>query len=308
MDNKPKEIMFAYNNINNVFDVVKRAADRIGVKVLNEDINTFTIELEGKGGMFSKGDPITITLEKVKDLQTKIYFDDHSSKGTLSSKNDTIERMKMMVDQLLPKMKMPEESNESNDEMNANNQVPDYTIGNNIQQAVYSNQPMDNYNNQIPDYQNQQMMPEQDMYQNQQMVPEQGMYQEQNMANYMPNANYQSMDNYNNQIPDYQNQQMIPEQDMHQNQQMIPEQGMYQEQNMANYMPDASYQQMPMDNPQIIQQQVAADPNQASDPVNDLMMGKFGGSEPKSINSSTAQSSEKKNSDPLLDFMTNMNV
>jgi hypothetical protein len=257
MDNKPKEIMFAYNNINNVFDVVKRAADRIGVKVLNEDINTFTIELEGKGGMFSKGDPITITLEKVKDLQTKIYFDDHSSKGTLSSKNDTIERMKMMVDQLLPKMKMPDESNETNNEMNANNQVPDYTIGNNIQQAVYSTEPMDNYNNQIPDYQNQQM------------VPEQGMYQ---------------------------------------NQQMVPEQGMYQDPNMANYMPDASYQQMPMDNPQVNQQQVSADPNQGSDPVNDLMMGKFGGSEPKSINNSTAQSSEKKNSDPLLDFMTNMNV
>ena len=237
VDNRPKEIMFAYNNINNVFDAVKRAADRIGIKVLNEDINTFTVELEGKGGIFSKGDPITINLEKVKDLQTKIYFDDHSKKGTLASKNETVEKMKLMINQLLPKMKMPEESNETNNMVNDYNQTP---IGNDNEQAAYINQQMDNYNNQ---------------YNNQ----------------------------YNNPIPNYQNGE-------------VPNQVMYQDTNMAGY------------NDQDISNQQVNNQQNVMDPVNDLMMGNYGGSETKTITSAPAQSSAKQNSDPLLDFMNNMNV
>jgi len=319
VDNRPKEIMFAYNNINNVFDAVKRAADRIGIKVLNEDINTFTVELEGKGGIFSKGDPITINLEKVKDLQTKIYFDDHSKKGTLASKNETVEKMKLMINQLLPKMKMPEESNETNNMVNDYNQTP---IGNDNEQAAYSNQQIDNYNNQynnpVPNYQNGEV-PNQVMYQdtnmtgynnqdvsNQQVnnynnqynnpvpdyqngeVPNQVMYQDTNMTGYNnQDVSNQQMDNYNNQynnpIPNYQNGE-------------VPNQVMYQDTNMAGY------------NDQDISNQQVNNQQNVMDPVNDLMMGNYGGSETKTITSAPAQSSAKQNSDPLLDFMNNMNV
>ncbi len=131
MDNKPKDFMFVYNNINNVFDVVKRSTSRIpGAKIISEDINNYTVEMKIGGGLFSKGDNITITLDKVEDLQTKIYFDDHSKKGALATKNKNIEKLKLVIDTLLPKIKMDVES--PNDTVKSNSPVTNNVVANNM--------------------------------------------------------------------------------------------------------------------------------------------------------------------------------
>ncbi len=129
MDNKPKDFMFVYNNINNVFDAIKRSTNRIpSAKIISENIETYTIEMKIGGGLFSKSDNITITLEKLDDLQTKVYFDDHAKKGSLAKKNKNIEKLKLVIDSLLPKVKMDVAS--PNDTVNNNNQMDNNVINN----------------------------------------------------------------------------------------------------------------------------------------------------------------------------------
>ena len=273
-----KDIMLVYNNINNVFGIVKRSADRIaGAKVVNEDINTFQIDMEFNSGMFSKNELVTINLEKINDLQTKIIFDDHSQKGVVAEKNKNIENLKMIIDSLMPKIKVPEGMAKQEED----NQV-----------AVHEPS-MDNMNKQGYN----------DQYDNEVYYDNQG-----NMMN-----NYQPMDNqyqdYQGMNNDYQN---MPMDNGYYNDGQYYQQD-YQQDQYA-YQQDQSFQNY-NDFPQETQNfgQPQYDQNgevsqMESDPVNDLMMGNFDSKEPSQVTNVPSQSSEKMNSDPLRDFMNNMSA
>jgi len=98
--------MLLYNNINDVYNACLNSVKRMPLSsISSDDRENNKIVISFSGGLFSKGEDITVTLEAINDNQTKVNFASSIiDKNNVTPKaNKNIEKIKVTLASLLPK-------------------------------------------------------------------------------------------------------------------------------------------------------------------------------------------------------------
>ena len=98
--------MLLYNNIEDVYNACLNSVNRMPLSSINsENREANTIVTSFGGGLFSKGEDITITLDAISDTQTKVNFASSvvDNNNVTPKPNKNIEKLKVALESLLPK-------------------------------------------------------------------------------------------------------------------------------------------------------------------------------------------------------------